>query len=236
MLKHINYFNRAALTYDQQSNVQQKIGQQLIAYLNKTPIPARVIDLGCGTGIVTAKLAQYLPNSKLIALDLAEQLLAVATKRLTPFDIQIKQANFDLLIEHPFYDLVFSNMALHWSNNFNNILQTIKKILKPQGQIAFSIPLQHTFNELKPYFAVHRFMRHADIIAHLQDLNYQIEIEHQETLLETYTNTLATLRSLKYTGVNFCAQRTTKSLKKIHFPDSIQTLTYHVGFYVARPR
>lgn len=232
MRNHIDYFNRAALTYDQQSTAQQKIGRALLSCLKPLPQQARIIDLGCGTGLTTAELAKQQPYQEFIALDLADQLLIHAAKRLLPLGIRIHHADFDSLVTHAPYHLIFANMALQWSNNFDQTMRIIKSALSTEGQCAFSLPLTHTFTELKPYFAVHRFMQHETILANLVKLGYRVYATREEKIIEKFTDTLTALRSLKYTGVNFCAQRNTKSLKKMRFPDHITTLTYHVGFYV----
>jgi len=232
MLRHIDYFNKAAPTYDDQASVQQKIGNQLISYLPALTADSRIIDLGCGTGLVTVQLAQHATYAEFTALDLAERLLLIAKQRLAPFGCKLQQADFNHFNTPTPYDLVFSNMALHWSNNFNHTLHIIKNLLAKHGSVAFSVPLQNTFIELKPYFAIHRFMRHDDILQNLLACDYRIRLAQQEIIEEKFTDTLSALRSLKYTGVNFCAQRPNKSLKRTTFPTTISKLTYHIGYYI----
>ena len=67
-------FNKSADRYDQHCQLQLTTGDKLLSLTE----PAKtVIDLGCGTGIITAKL-QY---NKLYALDLSDKMLATAKLR-----------------------------------------------------------------------------------------------------------------------------------------------------------
>src|SRR4051794_5094586 len=57
--------------------------------------PGRVLEIACGTGIVTHALRRALPpGTPLIATDLSEDMLAVAGEKFTSSDnIELKQAD-----------------------------------------------------------------------------------------------------------------------------------------------
>ena len=53
---------------------------ELPAFLKKIPPRARIADFGCGTGVISAALAQSLPEATIVGLDLDEQALVLAAK------------------------------------------------------------------------------------------------------------------------------------------------------------
>jgi tRNA (cmo5U34)-methyltransferase len=76
--------------------------------------PLRVIDLGCGTGTVAAKVLESFPNAQVICLDLAENMVAMAQEKLG----HNPRASFvvaDLSAYHfnAMYDVAVSSLALH---------------------------------------------------------------------------------------------------------------------------
>jgi trans-aconitate 2-methyltransferase len=100
----------------------------------------KVVDLGCGTGELTRRLADTLPQSDVLGLDNSPQMLAKAqaVKRpglsFEPGD----QANLTGT-----WDLVFSNAALQWTENHPRLLGHLYGQLAPGGQIAVQVPSNH---------------------------------------------------------------------------------------------
>ena len=143
-------FNRAANSYDTHCDLQQKVGDRLIAKLQKYCSQANsILDVGCGTGLITQKLIATYQSPSFHALDIAEALLAKAKIRL-PNHTTFHTANFDCLdaFLEP-VDVIFSNMSLHWSANLNATIKSLTTSLNSQGYIAFSMPTAGTFSELK---------------------------------------------------------------------------------------
>jgi trans-aconitate 2-methyltransferase len=101
-----------------------------------------VVDLGCGTGELTRKLADALPESKVIGIDSSQEMLNDSKAfengqvrfELRSIEEQVKQLNQ--------YDLVFSNAAIQWVNNHEELLPEIIAILKPGGQLVIQLPNQ----------------------------------------------------------------------------------------------
>lgn len=97
----------------------------------------KVVDLGCGTGELTEKLAEALPGSAVTGLDSSMEMLAKAAAFSRPGlqFIQADQAQLD-----GEWDLIFSNAALHWSENHESLIPYLYSRLKPGGQIAVQVP------------------------------------------------------------------------------------------------
>ncbi len=101
----------------------------------------KVVDLGCGTGELTRRLAEALPNSEVLGLDSSPQMLAQAesVKRAgLTFELG-DQANLSGT-----WDLIFSNAALQWSENHPELIGHLYGRLAPGGQIAVQVPSNHT--------------------------------------------------------------------------------------------
>lgn len=244
-----NAFDKASYGYDQHSHLQFKLGCQLIEKIKSIWGSAdnvsnrhdpSILDLGCGTGKITNELASYFIREKIIAVDIAPNMLNIAKRQVAHKNVQFYLSNFDEYFDeqknHLPFDLIFSNMALHWSRDLNLLINKASSLLNKQGMLAFTIPMINTFQELQSDFAVQHFYSPDEIKMLLtqNDLN----MIHADTALHhlTFSNTLNTLQSIKKMGANYVSMRKTKGLRtqKSINQLNIQMLTYHIGYFVAR--
>ena len=76
-------FDRASASYDAAAVLQSQVRAQLLErlqFLRQTP--ARVLDLGCGTGAMTLQLAREYPLASVVAIDLAPAMAATTARAL----------------------------------------------------------------------------------------------------------------------------------------------------------
>lgn len=101
----------------------------------------KVVDLGCGTGELTRRLADSLPKSDVLGLDNSAHMLAKAesAKRAGLTFTLGDQADLSGT-----WDLIFSNAALHWTENHEALIAHLYGRLAPGGQIAVQVPSNHT--------------------------------------------------------------------------------------------
>lgn len=96
-----------------------------------------VIDLGCGTGELTRRLADALPGSDVLGLDSSPEMLAKAAAAARPglrFELgTIEAAKGE-------WDLIFSNAALHWVNDHQTLIPRLFARLCPGGQLVVQLP------------------------------------------------------------------------------------------------
>lgn len=98
-----------------------------------------VIDVGCGTGRLTAELLERLPNGTAIALDGSKNMLEKAEAVLSPrFGDRVRYVQADLTMVEPGdvardLDLVFSTATFHWLPDHDRLFLWIHSILKPGG-------------------------------------------------------------------------------------------------------
>lgn len=231
-----NSFNKAASSYNDHCLLQKETGNALIELVRKHCSHAsRILDLGCGTGVVTEQLAIKLNFETFISIDIANQLLATAASLLNPYSIEVKEADFNQPFALGKFDLIFSNMALHWSEDFILTLRYISKNLAETGLLAFSIPLYGTFDEIKNTVSIQTFMQESEVKELLASLEYEIIMIKVQTFSFNFPNFLAALQSIKKVGATFVKRRnfSFSTLKQMIQTEEKQALTYRVGFFIA---
>ena len=100
----------------------------------------KAVDLGCGTGELTRRLADVLPESDVLGIDSSPQMLERTGEyvreglRFEPGDLAKLQGKWDLII---------SNAALQWSEKHEELIPYLFGCLKLGGQIAVQVPSNH---------------------------------------------------------------------------------------------
>lgn len=75
-------FERAAVSYDQAAVAQREVGQRLLERLDQIKLdPAVILDMGCATGATTALLFKKYRRARIVGLERAVGMVAVARKR-----------------------------------------------------------------------------------------------------------------------------------------------------------
>ncbi len=100
----------------------------------------RVVDLGCGTGELTRRLADALPGSDALGLDFSTEMLAKAEPQARPGLRFEKRAIEDFDGE---WDLIFSHAALHWIVDHEALIPKLMSHVKDGGQLVVQIPSNH---------------------------------------------------------------------------------------------
>lgn len=111
----------------------------LLGLVNTRP-GLRVVDLGCGTGELTRRLAEALPDSRVLGLDNSPQMLAEAASRAGQ-GLSFERGDQAGLRGE--WDLIFSNAALQWSADHPHLLTHLFNRLAPGGQLAVQVPSNH---------------------------------------------------------------------------------------------
>jgi trans-aconitate methyltransferase len=90
----------------------------------------RILDLGCGDGVLTRKLVDM--GCELVGLD-ASQELAAAAQRLGLDIVVMDAVNMTF---HEEFDAVFSNAVLHWIKDADRLIHRVFNALRPGGRFV----------------------------------------------------------------------------------------------------
>ncbi|QKW34056.1 trans-aconitate 2-methyltransferase [Actinomadura sp. NAK00032] len=102
--------------------------------------PARVTDLGCGSGELTATLAARWPGATVDALDSSPDMIAAARAHEIPGRLAFRVADLAAWRPERSVDLIVSNAALHWVPEHPDLLPRWVDALTPGGRLAFQVP------------------------------------------------------------------------------------------------
>ncbi|MHA4845502.1 methyltransferase domain-containing protein [Flavitalea antarctica] len=103
-----------------------------------------IIDLGCGTGELTVKLAEHFSGAEtIVGIDSSREMLQEST-RFEHSKLSFRQTSIeDQLETETCWDLKFSNAAIQWIGEHHKLIPSIISRLKPGGQLAIQLPSQH---------------------------------------------------------------------------------------------
>src|SRR5215207_2692041 len=119
--------------YDAISDMQLGWGIKVLDRIELTG-DENVLDAGCGTGKVTALIAERVPRGRVIGVDASRSMIDEARKRL-PSDIELIVADIlDLELSEP-VDVLFSNATLHWIHDHERLFDRLHAALRPGGRL-----------------------------------------------------------------------------------------------------
>ncbi|MCH7838245.1 MAG: methyltransferase domain-containing protein [Chloroflexi bacterium] len=97
----------------------------------------RVIDLGCGTGELTRRLADALPESDVVGIDSSPEMLSRAEEQARP-GLRFESGTIEAVAGE--WDLIFSNAAIQWAEDHPALVPRLLGLLRPGGQLVVQIP------------------------------------------------------------------------------------------------
>lgn len=117
--------------YDQKHSFVYKYGEDLLGLLNPQP-GERILDVGCGTGHLTAQIAAS--GATIVGLDSSAAMIETACAAYP--QIEFKQADAtNFSFAEPF-DAIFSNAALHWVLQAEAAVKCMSQALRSGGRFV----------------------------------------------------------------------------------------------------
>jgi len=223
-------FDHAAASYDAHAVLQREVCDRLLERLDfMTLQPARVLDVGSGTGYGLAHLQARYAEAEVCALDIAPAMLNAARARLPqPTWMQrtfARLPTFPLRLTHlvcadmerlPLaansVNLVWSSLALQWAHDLEATFRGFHRTLAPGGLLMFATFGPDTLKELRAAFAsiddaphVNSFIDLHDIGDMLIHAGFASPVMEMEMLTLTYADLKTMMRDLKGIGAHNAA-------------------------------
>lgn len=141
MAKEQSVYRWDATDYAQHSAAQFTWAQELIDHLSLQGHEV-LLDIGCGDGRVSAKIADRVPHGQVIGIDSSREMITRAQATFPP--TRHPNLRFDVmdamhLIYDDAFDIVFSNAALHWVRDHRAVLLGVARSLRSGGRLLFQM-------------------------------------------------------------------------------------------------
>lgn len=230
-------FEKAAATYDEVAVLQHEIGDRVIERLSYIKFqPKRVLDVGAGTGFCTKLLSKQYPKADVHALDIAHNMLQHARQRMSLWDRLRKRHSYinadaeNLPLADASVDMIFSNLAIQWCLDPEQMFKEFRRVLAPGGMLMFTTFGPDTLKELRESWSkvdssthVNEFIDMHDIGDLLLQTRFAEPIMDMEYLTVTYKDVFRLMRDLKMLGAhNVTHGRQRQLTGKSHLQQMIQ--------------
>ena len=141
--------------------MEAEVGARMLERLDYVKLaPRRILDAGSGLGREAKALARRYPKAELLALDFA---LPMLRRRFWDKRILLCGDIVQLPLADGSIDLLWSNMALHWTADPAAALRELERVLAPQGLLMFSTLGPDTLKELRAAAGAARVHAFADM-------------------------------------------------------------------------
>jgi trans-aconitate methyltransferase len=92
----------------------------------------KILDVGCGTGTLTAEIAER--GAEVLGVDLSEEMISQARKKFPALNFEALDARQLQFSEE--FDGVFSNAVLHWIPEAEQLIAGVAQALRPGGRFV----------------------------------------------------------------------------------------------------
>lgn len=241
-------FAKAANTYEKQASIQRSVADQLLLMLDEeiASPPGSILEVGCCTGLLTAKLVKRFPNvASFTATDLVPSFKPYIKEKILPIRDRARfiAGDIETLEIQSSYDLIISSSTFHWIHDLPGLFRKFHDHLNPGGIFAFSLYGNENLSEIRQITGIGLPYRTLDEITACTSNLFEIVAEKEKKETIWFSTPLAVLQHLRQTGVNAVGSKAWTRSKLNMFIAEYEELfsgnlgvglTYHPMFILAR--
>lgn len=207
-------------------------------------VPEKILEIGCGTGLLTSQLQRTFPNVDLYLNDLVEELCYhAATINQVP-QTHCFPGDVEKLFLPLSFDLIASASTFQWFTTPEETFMKLSKQLEQNGVLVFSTFGKFNLREIRLTTGGGLDYRSKEELEKMLKPYFKIEGMEEELHTLEFDSPLAVLQHLKKTGVNVSGDPTIwtkgrmdafiKDYNARFAVDGKVTLTYHPLYFVCR--
>jgi malonyl-ACP O-methyltransferase BioC len=211
-------FSRAADTYLDIALVQKEAARRVCEYFPVQFHPKRVLEIGCGPGVLTGLLLQRFQEAELESLDLSKRMLDQLSSELASPRLELTQVDFLDFNPLGTYDLVVSSSSIHWVPDILAAFKKVYSLLEPNSPFVFSLMIEGTLAELRQLRAMitpdkevyPHFHSAYEVLAMLEEAGFDVKTSEDRRYIEVHPDTRQLFESLKNRGVTASNEKSTQ--------------------------
>ena len=200
-------FDQGADCYDKHSSIQKEISKNLLdLFFNEIKEKKEgfsLLELGCGTGFCSKKISENVSLTRIHLLDISNNMIKKSKIRFKNQNVSFFKNDFDFFDNFENYNLIVSNMSLHWSKDFLKLIKKILSSIKNNSILLLSFPNSRSFDNLKTkhHKLINDFPNEKKMEELLNNKKFYFTMKRMIHELE-YKNIMLFFQSLKKIGAN----------------------------------
>jgi malonyl-CoA O-methyltransferase len=198
-------FASQAGVYDVAADVQWLVANRLAERIEAAPLSphARILEIGCGTGFLSVRLAEAFPQAELVLTDIAASMLERCRARVgNRGQYVVVDGERPQGLTGPF-DLIAASLAFQWFVDLAGGLQRLSALLAPGGRMMFTTLGQRTFVEWREAHAELGLACGTPVYPSIEDFPWpegSIHKIEEELVRQPYADGHDFIKSLKALG------------------------------------
>src|SRR5262245_12305382 len=148
-------FGARAESYERHAGLQRAVADRLAQLLPERASP-NVLELGCGTGLLSRHLLAHYPGGRFVLTDAAPAMIAECRRNLAGADqsrISVEVMDAGEAGGHADLDLIVSSMTLHWLAKPVASLERLRRLLASDGVLLYATLGPDSFAEWRSVLA-----------------------------------------------------------------------------------
>lgn len=214
-------FSKSAKFYEKFAQVQKYAATRLFEKIASEHIDSSssILEIGCGTGLLSVQLARLFKNNAIHFLDPASGMLEICRNNLSALGSRddvlhhkfIDKAIEDYIDDYNFeqnkYSLIVSSFALHWVQSLPQVLKRLLLNLEKGGKIIFCCPGAKSFPEWRDICSRESLPFTANKLPSREDLDIAKEMSaridwREYSYTTSFSNPLNFFREMKALGAD----------------------------------
>ena len=222
-------FSKCASQYASYNIIQKRVAQKILSYV-KDIQPKKILDLGCGDGVIFRGIDWEIES--FVGVDFALGMLDIHPKSQNVKAIygDFNDANFFKDLKEVEFDFIISASSLQWADDLDMVFKHLKFFNKP---MALAIFTSSTFKTINKTASLNSILPSKEDIYLLQKKYFDADFQTMQYKLEFKSN-LEMFRYIKKSGVSGSRNMLGyKDIKKLIESYPLKYLEFEVAFIFA---